>query len=208
MKILYIGAHPDDIEVGAGGTVAKQVSEGNEVWFYVMGDCSSNNGLGFTGEVLRDEAYRAALALGVKFLKIENYPNTRYPEYSYQIRTDIEKIQKQFRPDAVFFPSEYDLHQDHYTVAMETQRAFRGGEELYAFETGSTRHDFNPNLFINIEKFIDLKESVLELYKTQAARPYFKNNDWLSVAQFRALKSNYYVRGPVEAFQQIRRFIK
>jgi len=206
MRILFIGPHPDDCEIAAAGTVARFVAEGHEVWFHILGKAFENS-IPKPSENLYQEAEKAAKTLGICNLHIDDFPFLKYPDHAFEIRESLERTAAVFNPQMVFLPTEHDLHQDHVTCSLEAQRAFRSNEELIAYNTVSSRHGFNPNLFINIEKYMGVKDEVLQMYETQAGKPYFMNRDWVHMAAYWAHKSNYSLRTPVEAFEILRKFM-
>lgn len=121
---LFIGPHPDDIEIGAGATIAKLVAKGKHVSFLIctdgrFGDGSSN---GITGEALADlrrrESVEAASVLGVSdvhFLNLTDGAGYSREELLQKLAEKITEIQ----PDIVFAPdpmSRSEAHPDHLMV--------------------------------------------------------------------------------------------
>lgn len=115
---LFIGSHPDDIEFGCGGTVAKLVADGHECIFIVAtnGDQGSvKYSQDELAEIRKDEALAAAKHLGVNQVEFLNLPDglTGY-ELKDKIRL-IELIRK-YKPFSIFTHSKYDHHPDHQVI--------------------------------------------------------------------------------------------
>jgi len=157
MRVLFLGAHPDDVEIGCGGTIAKRA--GIDYQFVVaFSRCEKYSGLCFTGEELSEEFEFSMEVLGVdRSLQFE-FENSRFPNFSHEIRETIEHLRNSFKPDMVYFPPLNDRHQDHRTLAQESLVAFRRGkEELRSYELLTISFGFAPNVFIDIDETIKIK---------------------------------------------------
>jgi len=200
MTVLFVGAHPDDVESGCGGTMARYCDVSS---VSVSTLCGKNSGLEFTDAEIEQELYRSLEVLGLKGTTyIHNYENTRLPEYAENIRHDLEDIKKDISPDRVFIPSLNSIHQDHLTVAMEALKAFRGRESIYSYEVLSEKC-FIPNVYIDVSSTIDKKVEALKCYKTQSTRANMSGDIWTSLARVHGAKSSVKY---AEAFELIREF--
>jgi len=115
------------------------------------------------------------------------------------------KFSKNINPDLVFLPTPNDLHQDHYTVAMEGIRAFKK-TSIFAYELPWNNIQFNTQAFINLEKkHLELKIKALQEYKSQKNRDYMNESFVLALAQTRGIQigTKY-----AETFEVIRWVIK
>ena len=198
--ILYLGSHPDDVETGCAGSIAKTT---DKVVVVVFSPCDINTGLEIdSGQILR-EFYNSMKVLRVKTQEVLYFENTKFRQTPDAIRHCIEKLRREVKPDVVYMPAFDDLHQDHATLAMEALRAFRRGkEELRSYEAGSTLRGFNPNIYVDITDVMDKKIEALMCYKSQNARSYHREDLFKSIAMTRGARIGVQY---AEAFQLIRR---
>jgi LmbE family N-acetylglucosaminyl deacetylase len=190
-----VGAHPDDVELGSGGFLAKCIDCGCEAHYVVLSPCKKNTGLDHAPETLVNEAKKATATLGIKQENVTffDFENTRLPSHAHEIRTTLEGIRNQVKPSLVLCPSTTDPHQDHATVGMESLRTFRSGEFVFAYEL--LRHGsylFDPNLFVDISKYMETKIKALLCYKSQIGkRSYFAPETFRALARTRAAQAGY-----------------
>src|SRR5512143_1240148 len=111
-KVLVVGAHPDDIEIACGGTIAKMRDAGYEIHGLVMtqGERGGNAG------IRPGEALRGGKFLGLDDVRVLNLPDTRLHEHELDVLAAIEEAIQSYKPSMVLTHSAHDLHQDHRTV--------------------------------------------------------------------------------------------
>ena len=124
-RFLFIGPHPDDIEIGAGATAAKLVDMGKDVWFLVCIDGRFGTGNapeGYEGDKLvtlrQQEAKASAAKLGVKEVHFLNLKDGGFYEQK-ELILGIAKEVSDFQPDVIFAPDPYvtsECHIDHLNV--------------------------------------------------------------------------------------------
>lgn len=190
-RILSLGAHPDDVELGCGGALAVAGTAGVELHSAVMSNCADESPK--ERKTLRiDEFLRACDVLKAKPHTFD-VPNRELPEHRGEIMRVLEGLQDQVRPDLVFIPYRGDPHQDHATVAEAAVRTFRRNETILEYEIlryGS--HSFTPSLFVDITNALDTKLRSLRCYESQAkARAYFDEQSFRSLARTRGAQSGY-----------------
>lgn len=188
MKTLYVGAHPDDVEIGCAGTILKRGEE-DEAHYAVFSLCGEHSGLSFTEEDLNRDLLRSVAMMGIREdqIHIWNFENTRLRRCADEIREKLEELREKIEPERVYVHSVKDMHQDHQTVAEETVRAFRLRELRFYEVTSTTQGVFNPNLYVDISEQLKGKTGVLKCYETQRPRPFFKQEYWRSRAIFRGI---------------------
>ena len=191
-KVLALGAHADDIEMGCGGTLAKAKSQGAEIYTVVMSKC--NDELPPDKKDARaDEYMRSAKIMGVKEADIWDFPNRELPKHQTEIMDRFNKLQLEIEPDLVLIPWLEDSHQDHQTVAQCAIRSFRRNETIIQYEIlryGS--YTFTPTLFVDITPFLDVKLKALDSYNTQKDRiKYYSDDIFKSLARTRGAQSGY-----------------
>lgn len=205
-RVLCVGAHPDDLELGSAGSIIKDNTQSSTVQQYVVtfSNCEADSGLSFTAKELIADMKNSMKVVGIPWENVSmlDFPNTRLPEYTYKIRTALEQLRDTYQPNIIYFPSEHDLHQDHVAIAHACMRAFRRGEELRCYEGGSTTSRFNPNLYINIEEQMDKKIEALMCYSTQLSRRNYHEMHWRAKA---LLRGNSVGLEYAEAFEILRK---
>ncbi|MEM5812373.1 MAG: PIG-L deacetylase family protein [Candidatus Aenigmatarchaeota archaeon] len=169
-RILFLSAHPDDFETGAGGFFLKIKESGKDYFNLVFSECSEQKG----NEGIVEEFHNSMKTLGIEKsnFKLLNFPNTKLPEKAEEIREFMEKIKKEFRPDTIITHEIDNLHQDHKCITEQALRVFKTQSILMFQDLKSTPH-FLPNIFSQITKEqLEKKIKALECYKTQFRRYY------------------------------------
>ena len=161
MNILAIGAHPDDIEFGCGGTLAKYSQKGHNIYMLVLTDGS----YGGEAEVRKKEQEESARYLRVKELFWGNIKDTELLE-SRRLIVAIEEIVNKVRPDIVFANYPEDVHQDHRAASKAAVSATRYIKEVLFFEVPTTC-GFDPDIFVDIEEVLGYKLRLLRLHSSQ-----------------------------------------
>jgi LmbE family N-acetylglucosaminyl deacetylase len=191
-KILAVGAHPDDIEMGCGGFIAKSISENIEVYTAILSRCKDEVE-GNDPDKRAKEYINSVETLGVTKYYIFDFPNRALPASELQMLDTLAELQVELEPDMVLIPYLEDPHQDHNAVAHAGVRTFRKNETILQFEIlrhGS--HTFTPTLFVDITEFLDTKLDALKCYKSQfERRPYFDLESFKSLARTRGAQSGY-----------------
>ncbi len=187
-NVLALGAHPDDVEIGCGGSLAAVRRADGVVHTVVLSRCEDG---GPPERDQREREFRAAAAiLGVK-PQVYDIPDREFPEHRREIMQILERLQDDLRPDLVFLPYVEDPHQDHSTLAHAVVRTFRRKETLLQYEIlrhGS--HTFTPTLFVDVTETLDVKLRALNEYKSQLnTRPYFDEDRFRSLARTRGAQS-------------------
>ncbi len=129
-KVLFIGPHPDDIEIGAGGLVSKLVRNGASVYFLICldGACGSddkNTDFAHLAEIRKEEATASSKYLGAKDIYFLNYPDGGKYEVS-DLSVDIARVLIDLKPDLVVSPSPIlptETHMDHLRCGDAARRA-------------------------------------------------------------------------------------
>jgi LmbE family N-acetylglucosaminyl deacetylase len=164
MNILAIGAHPDDIEFGCGGTLIKYAGKGANVHLLVMTDGSR----GGEPDVRRREQERAARVLGAERIHWGGYRDTLLPTIRRLIDR-MEVVLRSVRPDFIFVNYPEDTHQDHRQVARAAVSATRYTRNVLFYE-GPTTVNFTPTVFIDIGGEIRRKIRALRTHASQVMR--------------------------------------
>ena len=179
-KVLAIGPHPDDIELGCFWTMARMKAEGYDVNFLVL----TNGSWGTTGKDRKKEAEEAAALIWVTPF-IENLTD-RYISEWYDTVKVIEKYIKEINPDMIFIPSRHDTHQDHRAVHHAAIVAWRLVNHIYVYQSPSSTIDFRPTYYVDITDFMDLKISAVKFHSSQNTKTYMAERAVKGLTEYRA----------------------
>ena len=180
LNVLVLSPHADDAELGMGGTIAKLVQQKNNVTI-LTAILPKENLSGKVDRYMENKRYQEQLKssklLGAKLqtLNINPYDFKFNREYVKIFDEEIKKI----RPDVIFSCWEHDTHQDHKTLANIIFSVSRKNDiSLYMYEAmlpgGINTNSFNPQLFVDISKFMKTKIKSINCYKSVFHRK--KNN--------------------------------
>lgn len=184
-SILAIGAHPDDLELGCGATLAKLAASGTSVTALVL----SNGNSGAELEFDRAEETRKALqSLGVHRVVQHSFPDTRLHEHLNEIIAVIEEHVREVAPQRVYTMFAEDRHQDHRAVYQASAVACRRVPQVLAYETPSSYPNFVPTAFESIEDFVEKKVAALKMHVSQGSRLYMHEEKIRSAAHFRGVQ--------------------
>ena len=193
--VLAIGAHPDDVEIGVGGTLAAHVHAGDEVAILTM----SRGARGGASDAREREAHASAEVIGAR-LFLDDLPDTEFSDGGDTVRR-IEAVVREVSPTIVYVHSAHDRHQDHRAVHHATRVAARRVPTLAAYQSPSSTVEFRPTEFVAIDEFLTVKLEMLAAYTSQEARDYLAPETVRTTA---AYWSRYTGGGLVEPLEMLR----
>lgn len=170
-RICCIGAHPDDIELGAGAFIASVIGKA-DVLCVTLSDNQKNPLLAN----LVSEHYNAMAVLGVpaESIRLEQFETRKFPHARQEILEYLYRLNKEYRPSIVLTHSRADIHQDHNVVTEEVLRAFRGTTVL-GFDVVRSSYGFFPHFLAEVsEQDVERKIAALAEYKTYQDKYYFR----------------------------------
>lgn len=165
-SVLAVGAHPDDVEIGVGGTLAAHHAAGDAVTILTL----SGGAVGGLPQARHEEALAAAAVIGARLVHLD-FRDTEVGPVNRVIDA-VEAVVADVRPDRVYTHSTNDQHQDHQTVARAVHVAARGVPSLAAFQSPSATVAFRPTEFIDIEAYLETKLRMLRAFRSQRSHPY------------------------------------
>jgi len=171
-RVLFLGAHPDDLELGCGALI-HHIAQLADVSCVTLSDNQKNPELGNVVE----EQRRSMAILGVPAERTRYGPFiTRvFPEARQQVLEYFLQIREELEPDIVFVHSNHDVHQDHLTMTDEALRAFRG-ITLLGFDVVRSSYGFFPHFLVEVrEADVDAKIEALFQYETYRDKYYFNS---------------------------------
>lgn len=181
MRVLVIAPHPDDEIIGVGGTIAKRVNAGDEVYVCIVTKgCQPV----FTEDLValgRRECREADAILGVRETVFLDFPAVMLETVPrYELNGKISEIIQRFEADEVFIPHRGDMQLDHQIVADAAMVALRPKykhvvKRIYAYETLSETgwnipncvNEFIPTVYENISDYMDKKMEAMNVYESQ-----------------------------------------
>src|SRR6267143_322889 len=199
MKILAIGAHPDDIELGCGGLLIKAARHGHEVHMYSLTRGAASG----DPNQRTKELMQSAKFIGAKNLWIDNFDDSKLGVGSDLIN-HIEFFINKVDPELIITHSHGDVHHDHRAIALSTVEAGRFVSNILSYEIPLTKN-FTPQVFFDITDVVDDKVELVKIFWSQQSKLYLKANGIKGLAEYRALQSrlnstvNY-----VEAFEVLK----
>ncbi len=187
LRLLCIGAHSDDIEIGCGGTILRILSENDEVEIHwvVLGASGNRNGEAVTSakKFLEDAKKKEIIT--------RHFRSSFFPYRGGEIKNFFEKLKRKPSPDIIFTHYRHDLHQDHRLISELTWNTYR---DHFILEYEIIKYDGDlgsPNVFVPLDKHICQKkiEYILDAFRTQAKRDWFTADAFFSVLRIRGIES-------------------
>ncbi len=167
-RVLAIGAHPDDVEIGCGGTILDHQLRGDRISILTL----SRGAVGGDQHERLREASNTAEAVGAQLL-FGDLPDTRIDDGVATIRL-IEEVVRSLDPTVVYVHSKHDNHQDHRAVSTATASATRGVRRVFAYQSPSATNEFRPTQFVPIDCVLRRKVEVLLMFDSQHGRSYLE----------------------------------
>jgi LmbE family N-acetylglucosaminyl deacetylase len=186
-RILCIGAHSDDIEIGCGGTVLRLIenSPGLEFYWAVF---SSN-------PARAKEAQKSASwflrDVPEKTIAIKSFRDGFLPYTGIEVKDTFEELKRSFQPDVIFTHTRHDLHQDHRLLCELTWNTFRN-HLIFEYEIPKYDADLrSPNFFVPLsKKQAETKvKALMRFFGTQRNKHWFSEDLFWSMLRIRGIES-------------------
>jgi len=221
MNILVVAPHADDEILGVGGTIAKYVDEGHNVYVCIVTVGHPSMYSQSLLNQLRKEVQAAHRFLGVECTIFLELPAVMLNQISKpELNKKLEVVIDEVKPNIVFIPHFGDMHIDHGIVSesvMVTLRPIKEHkvEEIYSYETLSEtewnvphcRNVFLPNTFVEITGYLDAKVKAMSSFTTQL-RPFPHPRSLQAVEALARLRGSTIGVSAAEAFSLIRRIVE
>ena len=188
LRILCLGAHCDDIEIGCGGTILKLIEEHSDIEFYWIV---------FSQDQQRAHEARESVDSFLRLVKsktivIKNFRDSFFPFIGNAIKEYFEEVKKEFSPDLILTHYRNDLHQDHRLISELTWNTFRN-HLILEYEIPKYDGDFgSPNCFVHLDDAICRKKIryILDSFKTQEQNHWFEEETFLALLRLRGMECN------------------
>ena len=187
-RILCLGAHSDDIEIGCGGTILRLLHEepGCEIHWNVF-SCTP---------IRKREAARAAglflAAAKTRKVVLRSYRDSYFPSLYKGLKAEFEKLKRQFEPDLILTHYRNDLHQDHRVIGELTWNTFRH-HLILEYEIPKYDGDLGaPNFFVGLDRATCEQKAryICQSFASQRAKHWFTEDTFLALQRLRGIESN------------------
>jgi LmbE family N-acetylglucosaminyl deacetylase/CheY-like chemotaxis protein len=178
-RVLAVGAHPDDVEIGVGGVLLRHADAGDAVTVLTL----TGGEVGGPPEQRAGEAAAAAEMLGARLVQL-GLADTNIGGGDGAIAA-LERVVRDLEPTTIYTHTACDVHQDHRNVHDATLVAARGVPRVYCYESPSTTVEFRPTRFVSIDDVLDRKLEVLRAYSSQTSiRRYLAEDLLVATARY------------------------
>jgi LmbE family N-acetylglucosaminyl deacetylase len=196
LKVLCLGSHSDDIEIGCGGTVLRLLSDSSNleiVWAVFSATNQRDREARKSAELFLETTER-------KEIIIKDFRDGYFPSDRGGIKDCFEGL-KRVSPDLILTHNGSDAHQDHRLIAELTWNTFRN-HLILEYEIPKYDGDLGrPNLFVPLESTISQKkvQHIMDAFETQRSKPWFEEKTFLALMRLRGMECNA-PSGYAEAF--------
>jgi LmbE family N-acetylglucosaminyl deacetylase len=196
-RVLCLGAHSDDIELGCGGTILSLLERHDNVIVRWIVFSSS-------GERAREaqESAHAFLARACeKEVSVKNYRDGFFPFLGAAIKDEFESLKREFSPDLVLTHYRDDRHQDHRLISDLTWNTFRN-HLILEYEILKYDGDLGqPNFFVPLEESVCSQKirNIVESFRSQRQKQWFGEQTFMAILRLRGMEANS-PSGYAEAF--------
>jgi LmbE family N-acetylglucosaminyl deacetylase len=187
MKVLCVGAHSDDIEIGCGGTILQLLGERPDVDVHWVV-------LGSSGErdcEAKTSADKFLATARTKRVVVEHFKTSYFPYVGAVVKDFFERLKADVSPDVIFTHNRFDLHQDHRVVSDLTWNTFRD-HLILEYEILKYDGDLGrPNVFVHLDEQICQKkiDLLMDGFATQRSKDWFTPDAFLSLLRIRGVEA-------------------
>ena len=186
LRILCLGAHSDDIEIGCGGTILRLIDEYPrlEVFWVVF------SARGQRAIEAQNSAEQFLAAIDHKTILINQFRDGYFPYIGEHIKDDFEELKAAFAPDLIFTHFRDDLHQDHRLINELTWNTWRD-HMILEYEVPKYDGDFGvPNFYITLDEHIQTRKVglLMKFFQTQSNKHWFTPETFQAILRLRGIE--------------------
>jgi LmbE family N-acetylglucosaminyl deacetylase len=187
-RVLCLGAHCDDLEIGCSGTVMKLAALGQPLevtWVVFSGD----DRRAAEAKASADEVLREVKQADVV---VKRFRDGFFPSLIGEIKEEFEALKRRVSPDVIFTHWRQDLHQDHRTIGELTWNTFRD-HLILEYEIPKYDGDFgSPNVFVDLDEALCRRkiDNIVASFPSQVGRQWFSPDLFRSVLRIRGMECN------------------
>lgn len=187
-RVLAVGAHSDDIEIGCGGTILKLIEDAavSEVLWVVL------SGEGERGAEARASAEALLDGVARRDVVVRDFPDGFLPYEGKRIKDFFERLKEDFSPDVVFTHQRADLHQDHRVCCELTWNTFRD-HLILEYEVPKYDGDMSaPNAFVPLSEQLSQRkiDHLMDHFGSQRSKRWFQEDLFSSLLRLRGMECN------------------
>jgi LmbE family N-acetylglucosaminyl deacetylase len=187
LRVLCLGAHSDDIEIGCGGTILRLQAEyaDLEITWIVFG------ARGARADEARTSAKVLLRQVKEKRIIVSDFRDGFFPYVGGEVKSYFEQLKQDVSPDLIFTHYRDDLHQDHRLICELTWNTFRH-HLIVEYEVPKYDGDLGtPNVFVHLDEATCTRKvkHILEHFKTQQNRHWFTEDTFRSIMRLRGVES-------------------
>ena len=186
LKVVFLGAHSDDIEIGCGGTILRLIRENPliEVTWVVF------SALGERGEEARKSAQEFLKDVQNKQILVYQFKDGYFPHRGAEIKDIFEQLKHDLAPDVIFTHYRQDLHQDHRTLCELTWNTWR---DHFILEYEIPKYDGDlgsPNFFVHLDKDLCIQktDALVRFFQTQGNKYWFTAETFDAILRIRGVE--------------------
>jgi len=187
-RILCLGAHPDDIEIGCGGTVLALTEQARNV---------TVDWVVFSSTPEREREARASADAFLAAAKentvvVKSFRDGFFPYVGGEIKEEFERLKLACAPDLVLTHYRHDLHQDHRLISELTWNTFRN-HLILEYEIPKYDGDLGaPNLFLPLDGSTCRRkiDYILDAFRSQADKPWFSREVFTAILRLRGMEAD------------------
>ena len=187
-KILCLGAHADDIEIGCGGTILKIIEQYPKAQFYWVVFSAE----GQRANEAKTSAETFLSNITSRIINVQAFQDSYFPFIGATIKDHFTILKNKFDPDIIFTHLTKDAHQDHRLIGELTWNAFRN-HMILEYEIAKYDADLGrPNLYVHLSENLVQKKisNICEVFKSQFDKEWFGEESFRSLMRIRGLESN------------------
>ena len=185
-KLLFLGAHSDDIEIGCGGTILTLTRNNPELeigWIVFSAD-------GDRGREARASAKLFLAKAGGSKAVLKHFKTSFFPSQEESIKRYFETLKRSFQSDIVFTHYREDRHQDHRVLSDLTWNTFRD-HFILEYEIPKYDGDFgSPNLFVPLDESVSREKAgnLCRVFRSQKNKHWFSEDTFLALMRLRGVE--------------------
>ncbi|MEE9369551.1 MAG: PIG-L deacetylase family protein [Pontiella sp.] len=187
LRVLCLGAHSDDIEIGCGTTIFQLIEKVQPLdirWIVFSGQCSRSEEAKSSAEFWLESVH-------LKQIELHGFRDGFFPDQRSTIKETFEKVKESYSPDIIFTHYQEDLHQDHRTINQLTWNTFRN-HVIMEYEIPKYDGDMgSPNLYVPVSEEIAEKKAValVKYFNSQGDKHWFDKNLFMGLMRIRGMES-------------------
>lgn len=186
-RILCLGSHCDDIEIGCGGTILKLSEQLPQLEVYWLVFSSDEE----RAREATESAYSFLKHVEAKTIIVMDFHNSFFPFIGGMIKEHFERLKEEFSPDLIFTHCRHDLHQDHQLIAQLTWNTFRN-HLILEYEVPKYDGDLGaPNVFAHLDEATCQRkiDYIVTHFKSQRHKYWFEEETFWGLLRLRGMES-------------------